>query len=71
MTLLADAAFWVSIATLIVASYRFSLTQAYKSKCSNFKMCCGLINIERNVQVEAQIDEKTLEVNGVVQEEDV
>lgn len=71
MTLLEDAAFWVSIATLVVASYRFSLSQAYKSKCSNFKMCCGLIDIQRNVEVEAHIDEKALDAAIATPEEEV
>lgn len=62
MTLLADAAFWVSIATLVIGAYRFSLSQAYKSKCSNFNMCWGLLDIKRDVQVERQIDEAALQI---------
>lgn len=62
MTLLKDSAFWISIATLVIAAYRFSLSQIYKSKCVNFKLCWGLINVKRDVQVEAKIDEKALEV---------
>ena len=62
MTLLDDPAFWVSIATLTIAAYRFSLSQAYKSKCSNFRLCWGLINIKRDVTIEAHIDEKAIEV---------
>lgn len=61
MTLLGDAAFWVSIATLVIGAYRFSLSQAYKSKCSNFKMCWGLLDIKRDVHVERQIDEAALQ----------
>ena len=61
MSLLTDAAFWVSIATLVVAAYRFSLSQAYRSKCSQFHMCWGLVKINRNVEVEARIDQIELE----------
>jgi hypothetical protein len=68
MNLLEDAAFWVSIATLIIGAYRYSLSQAYRSKCSNFSMCWGLLNIKRNVQVEQHIDEQAMQVDeGVVE----
>ena len=62
MTLLADAAFWVSIATLTIGAYRFSLSQAYRSKCSNFKLCWGLLDIKRDVVVEQQIDQRAMEI---------
>lgn len=62
MTLLADAAFWVSIATLTIGAYRFSLSQAYRSKCSNFKLCWGLLDIKRDVVVEQQIDQRAMEL---------
>lgn len=71
MTLLEDAAFWVSIATLFVAAYRFSISQAYKSKCSDFKLCWGFLNIHRNVEIEAHIDERALEVGVEEQKEEV
>lgn len=61
MTLLADAAFWVSIATLLIGAYRYSLSQAYRSKCSNFKVCWGLLDIQRNVEVEQHIDEQAMQ----------
>lgn len=64
MTLLGDAAFWVSIATLVIGAYRFSLSQAYRSKCSNFSMCWGLLNIQRNVEVEQHIDEQEMQIEG-------
>ena len=56
MSLLSDAAFWVSISTLVIGAYRFSLSQAYRSKCSNFRLCWGLLDIKRDVQVEQQLD---------------
>jgi len=64
MSLLADAAFWVSIATLVVAAYRFSINQAYKSKCSQFNLCWGFLNIKREVEIEARIDEHALDVEN-------
>ena len=62
MPLLEDAAFWVSIATLSIGAYRFSISQAYRSKCSNFKLCWGLLDIKRDVVVEQQIDEKAMQL---------
>lgn len=62
MSLLADAAFWVSIATLSIGAYKYSLSQAYRSKCSNFKMCWGLLDIKRNVEVEQRIDEQAMQL---------
>ena len=61
MTLLNDAAFWVSIATLVIGAYRFSLSQAYRSKCSNFKLCWGLLDVKRDVNVEQHIDELAMQ----------
>ena len=55
-TLLADAVFWVSIATLVSGAYKFSLSELYKSKCHTFKLCYGLINVERNIQEEIKYD---------------
>jgi len=71
MSLLEDAAFWVSIATLVFASYRFSLSQAYKSKCSDFKLCCGFVEIKRNVEIEAHIDERALEAQATAPSDEI
>ena len=62
MTLLNDAVFWVSIGTLVIGAYRFSLSQMYRSKCSNFRMCWGLLDIKRDVVVEQHIDELAMHV---------
>lgn len=62
MTLLADAAFWVSVATITIGAYRYSLSQAYRSKCSNFRMCWGLLEVKRNVEVEQHIDEQAMQL---------
>lgn len=57
MTLLQDAAFWCAIATTVAAVYKFSLSQAYRSKCTDVNLCCGMCRIKRNVEVEQRIDE--------------
>ena len=71
MSLLSDAAFWVRIATLVIGAYRFSLSHAYRSKCSNFKMCWGLLHIERNVEVEQHIDEQEMQLEQPAPQEQV
>jgi hypothetical protein len=70
MSLLADAAFWVSISTLVIGAYRFSISQAYKSKCSKVNMCFGLLDIQRNVEIEHQIDERAMELEQGEHKED-
>jgi len=55
-TLLTDAVFWVSIGTMIIGGYKFTLTELYKSKCHTFALCCGLIRVERNVDAEIKYD---------------
>ena len=59
-SILIDSAFWITISITIVGCYKFSLTQLYRSKCSNFKLCCGLINVERDIKSEMAIDVETL-----------
>ena len=59
-SILIDSAFWITISITLVGCYKFSLTQLYRSKCSNFKLCCGLINVERDIKSEMAIDEETI-----------
>ena len=54
--LLNDSTFWLSITTVILASLAVVVKACYKSKCSDFKCCYGLISIERDVDVEEHID---------------
>ena len=59
-SILIDSAFWITISITLVGCYKFSLTQLYRSKCSNFKLCCGLINVERDIKSEMAIDVETI-----------
>jgi hypothetical protein len=59
-TLLTDAVFWVSIATMVIGGYKFTLTELYKSKCHTFKLCFGLIKVERNIDAEIKYDIETI-----------
>lgn len=71
MSLLNDPVFWVSIAGLVIGAYKFSLSQIYKSKCSDFKLCYGCINVKRDVSIEAKIDEKALDSGAEEQKGDI
>ena len=59
-SILIDSAFWITISITLVGCYKFSLTQLYRSKCSNVKFCCGLINVERDIKSEMAIDVETI-----------
>jgi hypothetical protein len=54
--LLYDSTFWLSMTTLLVGSIAVTIKACYKSKCSNFRCCYGLIDIERYVDIEEHID---------------
>ena len=54
--LLNDGIFWISLATIVISAYKFTLSELYKSKCSKFKCCFNLLNVERNVIEESKID---------------
>ena len=54
--LLNDAVFFVSIITIFAGMYRYSILYCLKSKCQNFKLCCGLIQVERNIDAEIEIE---------------
>ena len=62
-SLLTDAVFWISLATIVVSAYKFSLTELYKSKCVSFKLCCGLVNVERNVDAEIKYDIENIQAH--------
>jgi hypothetical protein len=44
------------MATVILASLAVVVKACYKSKCSEFQCCYGLIKIERDTALEANID---------------
>ena len=46
----------IAIITLSIGAFGMIIKLCYKSKCSNINICCGLINIERNVEIETDIE---------------
>jgi hypothetical protein len=56
-----NGAFWLTITGVLTAFISGALVYAVKSKCSKCNICFGLINIERNVEIEEKIEEIELE----------
>ena len=45
-----------------------TLDYCLKSKCENFSVCCGLINVQRRVDLEVQEEMKQMEIEEHKQE---
>lgn len=61
ISLLKDAVFWVSIATITVGLIKYTISYCLKSKCSDFSICFGLLKIKRDVAIERDIEIAELE----------
>ena len=48
-----DSVFWITLATIIAGSIGLCVRYSLKSKCDLVKICCGLIEIHRNVELES------------------
>ena len=49
--------FWVVIVGSVIGFFTIVIQQCYKSKCDNYNMCYGLIQIHRNIDAEVELDE--------------
>jgi hypothetical protein len=47
-----DAVFWITLATILCGSLGLAMKLCMKSKCERLSLCCGLVDVERNVQLE-------------------
>ena len=56
-----NGTFWLTITGVITAFISGALVYCIKSKCSKCSLCFGLINIERNVEIEEKFEELELE----------
>ena len=63
-----NAVFWITISTLVCGSFGLVVRYCLKSKCDNVNICCGLINVHRDVKIENDLEEKQLEF-GIKDEE--
>lgn len=59
-----DGVFFITIITICSGSIALALKYCLKSKCENFKCCCGLIEIERNVKIELEEELKEMEMGN-------
>ena len=48
--------FWLSITPMVLGAGALCIRYAYRSKCSNINICWGLLQIQRDVQHETEID---------------
>ena len=52
-----NSSFWITTLGLLLGSVSVCFGYMYKSKCSKLLLCCGLINVERDILAEEHIDE--------------
>lgn len=57
-----DGMFFITLAGLLLAGFKFAVEYCLKSKCSEFQLCC--IKIHRDVRVEAEIEQAALRAGG-------
>lgn len=63
-----DAVFFISLATILVGAFGVSVKYCLKSKCEHLNLCCGLLTIDRRVDLEVQEEMKLAEL-GIKDEE--
>ena len=64
-----DAVFFVTVSTLLFGCFGLSIKYLLKWKCNNVILCCGLIKVHRNVELEVQEEMKAMEL-GIKDEEE-
>lgn len=58
-----DGTFFITITTIIIGFLGLSVRYCLKSKCSKFKCCFGLIDIDRTVELENDMENNIDELN--------
>ena len=48
--------FWLSVTPMVLGAGALCIRYAYRSKCSNINICWGLLQIQRDVHQETEID---------------
>ena len=64
-----NGVFFLSMATILAGSFGLSVRYCLRSKCEHFSMLCGLIKIDRRVDLETSVEMKQLEL-GVSDDEE-
>jgi hypothetical protein len=65
-----DGIFFLSLASLLVGVCGLSIKYCLKSKCEHFALCCGLISIDRRVDLEVQEEMKKIEMGVDTKDDD-
>lgn len=63
-----NAVFFISLATIIVGAFGVSVKYCLKSKCEHLNLCCGLLVVDRRVDLEVQEEMKEIEM-GIKEDE--
>jgi hypothetical protein len=64
-----DGVFFLSLATILAGSFGVAIKYCLKSKCEHFSLFCGLVSIDRRVDLEVQEEIKAMEL-GVKEDEE-
>jgi len=64
-----DGVFFLSLATILAGSFGLAVKYCLKSKCEHFSLFCGLIKIDRRVDLETQEHLREIEL-GINDEEE-
>jgi hypothetical protein len=56
-----DGVFFITIATITIGFLGLVIKYCLKSKCQTFSLCCGLISIDRRVDLELQEEVRRIE----------
>lgn len=51
-----NSVFWLSGATMLFAFFGVLAKYSYKSKCKDFRLCFGLIQVSRDTEAEKEED---------------
>jgi hypothetical protein len=57
-----DSTFFLSVGSVLLAALGVASRYCFKSKCSEFSVCCGLLKIKRDVEAEVKEDLAELEM---------
>jgi len=64
-----DGVFFLSLATILAGSFGLSVRYCLRSKCEQFSVLWGLIQIDRRVDLETSLEMKQMEM-GVADDEE-
>jgi hypothetical protein len=56
-----DATFFLAVGSLLISALTLTAKYCLKSKCEHFSVCCGLLKIDRRVDLETQVDLQQIE----------